>query len=87
MRNVEIPGAKTLVGESVREGCLNETNNGEYVLADRRTGSLMRVTGNPDLALHAGNHAVRLIGMVGNEGMRAIRIDHLAVSCKAPIAK
>ncbi len=91
IRNVDVPAARTLSGEAVREGCLNQTASGEYVLADGKTGEQLGVTGNPDLQLHAGNHAVRLIGMLGTEsggrGMRVIQIEHLAAACRAPFPK
>ena len=87
MRNVDLPAAKTLSGETVREGCLNRTASGDYVLADAKTGETMNVTGNPALKNHAANHAVRLIGMIGGGGMRVITIEHLAAACKTPFPK
>lgn len=91
MRNVDLPAARTLSGEAVREGCLNRTPSGEYVLADSKTGESMNVMGNPALEYHAGNHAVRVIGLLGTEsggrGMRVIQIEHLAGACRAPFPK
>jgi hypothetical protein len=91
MHNRDVPAAKTLSGQEVRTGCLTETNQGEFVLADSKTGEKIAVTGNPVLGMHSANHAVRIVGMMGTEsgasGFRAMQVDHLAASCKAPVPK
>lgn len=81
--------SKTMGGQAVMMGCLNPGSTPEsYVLTDYKTGQPTPVTGHGQLGSHASNHAVKLIGVyrteTGWEGLRVIRIEHIAASCKTP---
>jgi hypothetical protein len=70
-------------------GCLTPgATPGEYVLSERTDGNKIVVSGHPRLAMHANNHAVKIVGILGREtggpGLKAIRIEHIAGSCSTP---
>ena len=70
-------------------GCLSAgPTPGSYVLADAKTGAKTTVVGAAEMIQHSANHAVRITGMVATEsggaGFKAIRVDHIASTCRAP---
>jgi hypothetical protein len=71
--------------ETTLVGCLTPGLNPDiFTLADGETGEKTTVTGDPDLALHADNHAVRLIGFYNSHSFRIIWVEHIAASCEVP---
>jgi hypothetical protein len=91
VRHVQLPTARSLSGETTLVGCLNTgTAPNWFVLSDSRTGQPTNVMGNAELAMHSGNHAVRLIGLLGTEvggALKVVKVEHIATSCKAPFPK
>ena len=70
-------------------GCLNRgAGPDEFVLTERGGSSKTTVVGHPRLAMHANNHAVKIVGILEREshgnGLKAIKIDHIAGSCAVP---
>lgn len=85
----DVHPSRTLSGQTLIMGCLNPGGSPDsYVLTDYRTGKPTPVTGHGDLRLHSSNHAVKLIGFykteTGWEGLRVVRIEHIAAACKTP---
>ena len=80
---------KSLSGQTTMVGCLNPGNApDQFVLSERQGGGKTVVTGHPRLASLAGNHAVRIIGMldreVAGQGLKAIKVDQIAGACTVP---
>lgn len=77
------------IGQQTLVGCLTAGSDADsFILADARTGVKTVVSGLPDLALHAENHAVKLIGFRGVEtatkNFKVLSVEHIAASCKVP---
>jgi hypothetical protein len=80
---------ESLSGQTTIVGCLTAGSApGEFVLTERSGATKTIVTGHPRLAMHADNHAVKIIGIYEREskgqGLKAIKIDHIAGSCFIP---
>jgi hypothetical protein len=87
----QLDPARSLTGQTTKTGCLTTGDSpGTYVLTDAKNGEKTMVVGTASLASHAANHAVRIVGFLNTEtggpGFKALKIDHIAVGCRAPFS-